>query len=357
MGTCLNRDKHDYQIIDDDIKHWYPLQPLELEEFSNIIAIEYNQLIIAASNVYKKKSKRNGHGLYRYDVNTNNWRLYLKYPDELLVYKPLLSYNKTLNELFLYSFNGNVVTIDVNTMTFSDIIKTSMINGLSICCDYNNDKYHITTSDIQIYRYFHSYWDKEGLNLKETAEFELTKSVEITCQTNEMIYIESINQILMICGSTDTIEMRRFDIDDNYWDFRMISLFDGNLFDFTCVLTSNQQYLIIIGGLSQVKDSLNRGMKDIFIMDISMDKIYKSDIMLPFGGKCSACLVDISQILLDGIIRECRDDNKLIPRDVRQLIERHCGVFGDYIHVIWNKNGKHWSINVNNLLQTKQLYE
>ena len=150
-----------------------------------------------------------------------------------------------------------------------------------------------------------------------------------------------------------TMLLRVFDTNDNDWNYRMTSLFDANLFDFTCILSSNQQYVIVIGGLSQVKRSLNRGMKDIFIMDILGDKIYKSEVLLPFGGKCSACLVDISDVLLDGMIRESLD-NKLIPKDVRKVIERHCGVFGDYIHVIWNKNGKHWSINVNTLLQSKR---
>eukprot|EP01083_Nonionella_stella_P294984 1002556_1 len=359
MGCLFSRTQIQYRVVkqigvsDSDPDAWIPLEGSPHNNCSNLIAISYKELIIAPWRIEPGPNSQNSKrvGLYKYNIITDRWSLFVEYPPNMIVRAPLICFCHEKHELFLYSSNGDVSILDLNSHTFGPIYKTSMEHGSAICCD--NNRYHLTTHDREHGLLVHSIWDDIHFNLKEKEEFGGYGAFN----TNQLVYIDTHRQIFNIdskfIGANYTRQRSRhvrvvyYDVDTSEWTNKNVSVspmqigrYMDDLNATTAVATSNQQYIMIIGG------------SGLWLFNIDEEQLRwcaNLPTKMSFRAPCSACVIDSSNVLLSGFVTQ--NCAQMVPTDVVKLISDYCSpCFGAYIHIVSKDDGQHWKLQTDSIM-------
>eukprot|EP01083_Nonionella_stella_P065342 171120_1 len=340
MGCLFSGTQIQYRVVkqigvsDSDPDAWIPLEGSPHNNCSNLIAISYKELIIAPWRIEPGPNSQNSKrvGLYKYNIITDRWSLFVEYPPNMIVRAPLICFCHGKHELFLYSSNGDVSILDLNSHTFGPIYKTSMEHGSAICCD--NNRYHLTTHDREHRLLVHSIWDDIHFNLKEKGEFDGG-----AFNSNQLVYIDTNRQIFNIDSKLNEEKYTRvriayYDVDTSEWTHKYVSPSVWDLTEKTAVATSDQQYIMIIGG------------SGLWLFNIDEEQLRwcaNLPTKMSFRAPCSACVIDSSNVLLSGFVTQ--NCAQMVPTDVVKLISDYCSpCFGAYIHIVSKDDGQHWKL-------------
>eukprot|EP01084_Bolivina_argentea_P132319 233516_1 len=349
-------------------------------------------LIIYASNSTEYATAKQ---FYTFNSLDNQWILIYKYiakgymssmprliPPQY--YDPLISHNKAKNELYIFDLHGmdngdcneNVIIVD---------IKTKQITKKSININYNvktNTTQCLTTMTVNNKLHFINYEDK--LNYKHLVFDANTQTLEEKCRfhvnadTNSnnlnynhccksLIYVESRN-ILLLFGDryNETCwfpEIWCYSIKMQTWTLWNIGTnLNQFIFSNKCVLTKNEQYVVMIGIKQKVRKYWKHAYKyeDILIFDLNVMRIRQSVVKYPNLGHFSHIAItwddNKRDLLISGYIQNCwqtlQMDQYILPAEIIECISLFYS--NEMLHIFskgFNIRCTHRKINIDTILE------
>eukprot|EP01084_Bolivina_argentea_P243265 407858_1 len=100
-------------------EEWIPLAEIPFKRWSKPIAINKYEFVIAPYHNPQLYEWMNADGIYKYNVNQNEWKLFVKYPSTLITSYHTLSYAHHQKKLYLYGKECTLIIIDIITHTFN----------------------------------------------------------------------------------------------------------------------------------------------------------------------------------------------------------------------------------------------
>ena len=171
-----------------------------------------------------------------------------------------------------------------------------------------------------------------------------------------LVFISKRKEILLLGGFNNTTfkrmnEMYNFSIMTQKWTKLNVKL-PKKINYFGHVITKDQRYIIILGGLDTTIVC-----NEIFIFDLKTQKFIKSKIKLPFSGFCNAIIMENKEennLLVNGFVRKAMNRfNMNIPFALIKLITIRHSI--EYVHVMSDYPKRHWEINVDKIFkETKE---
>ncbi len=284
--------------------------------------------------------------LYKYNINTNKWAEYIKYPWNLESENHSLTYNRHLNELYLYGKESSLIIINLDTEQF--IVKKSLITtGLLPSSIMVNNQYHIIggTQNTSHYTY------NATLNSFESIH-TFNDWAKGNCN-NGLIHIQS-KDILLLFGGYDPGQSGRFnkmwsyDLKGKQWNSFGATL-PYEMQSFGYILTKNERYVIIFGGIAEDSSDLS----GIYFLDLKDLKWYQCQQQLPLAGMCYAASYSEKEddLLVYGYIREFMKKMEMnIPMDIYQLVLNKYK--REFVHILSRHGANHQKIEIQHILNT-----
>ena len=197
----------------------------------------------------------------------------------------------------------------------------------------------------------------KGLHHLHFGLFSRNDSMVRLLTGKKMIYISSISSVLMI-GGVGSDHPWIYSLSTNKW--KKIVNISFKRTEFGIVLSSNQRYILLFGGKTNIKDK--KAQSDIHVLDMKIENRWKlrpsnlscsrrSNICYAFGTGGMEIKDDV---LVIGYIRElfqskAFENIQLPPTYIMMMVaERYSA---EMIHLIYN-NGDHQGIHLNDILSS-----
>ena len=119
---------------------------------------------------------------------------------------------------------------------------------------------------------------------------------------------------------------------------------------YSVVKTCDERYIIILGGL-------NRDLSDVYVWDTLTDKVYPSKVMTPTYWECNAVITSTNEEMVTfGFIHELFQGTEYqhmpgMPFYLTKIVQGY--YVNEKIHLIPKVGLKHWSINVDVIINSK----
>ncbi len=301
-----------------------------------LILINNNELLVIPCSVFTES-------LYKYNIKENEWKKWIKYPNDIFVDKHTASINKYNKLLYILNRNGEIIEINLKTQKFN--ISCSLIIDYKIfSCSIIIDKQFHFFGQSRDYTSFYK-WNENDKKIIKLKQFN--RKLQENFNFASTFYISSIQSIIIIPVYGKQIYI--YSLKKN--ECKHI-IFDALLFIQlrTAVITKNDQFIIIIGG----------PQKCIGVLDVKCMKIRISNIQSPSNKQIRPWYVTIvnddimDEILVFGFIRISWNDTKFnniqyLPTYLIKLIGKfYCLEIMYYVEFI---KGLHWKINTDNILK------
>merc|ERR1712228_82068 len=156
--------------------------------------------------------------------------------------------------------------------------------------------------------------ENESITCMHDALTSADNSETVSRRAGVAIYVPSKQLILLIGGYDDVVgfppssDLWIFSLPTQKWRKTQNIQFEGYLFG--AVLTSNERYIVLLGGINDHKHYVD----DIFVLDIKNEddskwKLRKSTVKCPKIGRCKALrtggIDSKDDILINGFIKDC----------------------------------------------------
>eukprot|EP01083_Nonionella_stella_P276104 937964_1 len=288
-------------------------------------------------------------GLYKYNVQFNDFNLVVQYPDLLTVHDQGICFDSASQIVYLLCNEDEFITIDLKTKEIETHMGTDP-SGNPIGCYPHlvmlDDECHIIGGSDNNR---HLMWNKEKGEMEIIHTFSHLKG-GISGQA--LIYIRSRHALFM-CGC---FAWRNNDLYDSIWKYDVIhrhwtQLNDVKLprkmYDFGYVVDAQERYCILFGGMTDVGP-----VASVYIWDIRNMEFHESDIKVP-AGRCEAVLLhnEADSVLIDGFVRSQCTSHSIhmsMEMELMVLIESYYKV--QYVHINDTTNGYHYRISLYKLL-------
>ena len=238
---------------DDTDKRWIRLKtpPGNITSNGDAIMINEHELIIVAP--YNKYHNPQW-GIYKYNVNLNEWTQFIKYPTNLDTFSLQyfrIAFNQETQKLYLYGNESKMIIFDLdlidnnNPNQHTKIITNCNVKDSIYPCMLNiKDKIHLIGG---YYNNKHLIWDDNDQSFEEIHNFE--KYSEIG--SSSAIYVPS-KEIVLLFGGMDAVNVLKkidyiflYSLQTKEWK-SIIN--DFNLYETRVILTRDEQNVIIVGG-------------------------------------------------------------------------------------------------------------
>eukprot|EP01084_Bolivina_argentea_P167352 290462_1 len=350
---------------------WESLSSMPGTPFSNPVKINEYEFIFA---IYNEHVLLNYNSIYCYNIKTNKWREFLKYPDKFHLDPdgPIIYNNKT-NELYL--INGLIKDIN-NPWNSHPTFATVKLNS-----DHTNleNKWHFiestrqefSGSSIIINNMLHCFG---GGNNRKHRIYKLNEKKEII--KNEiydfsswsignvqhgLIYISNENRILLFGGMDIPNYPYAFDTIWNYnilnkqWSFINGIRLPFKMYGFGHILSADQKCIILFGGGKERQNNANdiyvmengyEFIDNIFVIELDRMRIRESKIICPKKGIFHAIsMVNNNNILVNGFMREVgRMYGLNMCLDIYNLM--NIWYKEQYIYILHRETCKHWKMDI-----------
>lgn len=305
-------------------------------------------------------------GLYLYSTINDSWIEWIKYPDNLNIDSPASCIDYKLNIIYLYHSSGKLIKIFYKTKEIELISNMINLDNPRLCLipDTNNSELHLIGG---IINHKHLIFNEKEKKFKiYSSEFS---RLPFTGGFNGfgLLHIPNNNLLLLFGGHKD--EIYSFNLLTKEWNKtanKQYSIPEINNFGY--VMTLNQKYLILMGGLLPTNNSLlipGLNMDDIklnnkiFIMDLNKRKWYQCKILTPSYSRSFRAIImnndNKQEIIVSGYIRfnllKNIKNNKLFPPSyIIKLIQTWYK--NEYLHLMeysWHSKS-HWKIKLDYIL-------
>eukprot|EP01084_Bolivina_argentea_P278623 476060_1 len=256
-------------------------------------------------------------------LNTAQNQLYLTFTRD---YMGILNItNKTIKRVFINADLGNIPSLVL------------LNEQLHIIGGHKNKKHYT--------------WHTKTQTLSEMHAFTHVQNIV----GQRLIYQQSTNRLFMFGGYDNGNHVRLnciwvYYINTNKWKQSELIL-PCKMNTFGCIMTMNQKYGIILGGITDISTSTT---KNIHIIDLEAMELVLSKIQCPKAALYNAVLMETEDmrniLLINGYVKSiCKANNIVIPDDIIKIIHRWYKT--GYVHLISLK-GIHWKMSVANILKS-----
>eukprot|EP01084_Bolivina_argentea_P015582 29201_1 len=305
--------------------------------------------------VPSKASTYNGDGIYKFNIHKNEWIKIFCYDTNFKCCIGSTAYDNQ-HKLLHISDRSRMVTFDLKTKNKVTSIGHQMERSQ---CIFVENKLHqicnVATPGNTIQNGDHYIYNK-------TKQFQKITTFKSSMNLDgyRTIYLKSKKSIFLFGGWnggwTNTAgyqtSIYRFSCIDSKWKEFHIKM-PMKLSHISVVATKNEQYIIILGGITS-----GYGCSDnIFIYDIRNNIFTKSKMKCPKKGSYHAITINNSkhdEIATFGFVNGCyKAANfvgvQILPHYLIKIIG--CYFCHEEIHLLRRDSGEHWEINVDHILQ------
>ena len=272
-----------------------------------------------------------------------------------------IAYNSNTKQIYAAIYN-KLIVVDIDTLYAQKsgpghtenkckdgyLSTLIFINGdLHIIGGHNYDQ-----NDL----YSHYIWNKENKSTKHIHTFT-EQGIKGNFSGFGLVYAKKRGELYLLGGFDDgrvnnqwrRDEIFRYRVSAQKWSKLDLKL-PRRMNNFGCVITKDERYIICCAGLNDEDDPPS--YKDIIVLDLNIMKFLSVDMKFPHNRIGRAIIMDDNErndLLTHGFIRrEVMKYNVDIPFEIIELL---CNWHVDeYMHVV-NEEGKHWKINVDDIMQ------
>ena len=335
---------------------WISLRSIPCGDFSSITPMDSKKFLAIPLNNSLYKSD----GIYTYIISQNKWIISIKYSKDSWLSSISPAFNKSTNILYIAHYVQNCLSIiDFTTMKWITINCPYLSNCDGAKCIIINDELHLIGGKRNNK---HLIWRDKQKIFEELHVFE---DLSLGFKSHKLIHMKS-RQILLLFGGESTSKpldvIYRFDIKKNEWNLMKIKM-PQKLSEFGLISTNDEKYVILFGGVLYDERNGYTFSDLIFILDIDNQIFHQSLIYCPirymFNGIYHNNYPYSEVILTYGFIRNLRQNLQnneylpILPNDIKSFIGSLFIL--EYIHLIDLKDGKHWKMNLDEILSNTQL--
>ena len=306
--------------------------------FSNLIKID-NSCFICLDD-----------GILSFDVTKDEWSKldtkHVRLP--AAAWYDASAYNPNTKQIYI--LESKLMKIyDMETMQLSGYPcneQGSLIYANSICHHIGGPRSNI-----------HQIWNDESKQFQQVHEF---KEYATGITSFGLIYDKKRKDLLLFGGCDWFVpqtlnDIHRYSMITSTWTKLRVKL-PYKLKHFGCVITKDQEYIIILGGYYAKGGGGISANDQIFVLSMNCMKFRESQIRLPFEGSCKAFIMENKQeneLLVHGFVKkEMKKYDINIPFALISFIVIWHSI--EYVHVI-NIDGYHWKINIDKIFDDKQV--
>ena len=265
----------------------------------------------------------------------------------------LLAYNPKSKELYAYTKNGLLTVFAIKSGETWMCLENKEVNHQ---IQYECGEYFLFIKD-----YFHIFSSFEHWIIPVDPEALPLKCATPHCVAahGQTIHVPS-KEIILLIGGDRTLKRTLWihSLKTNKWS-SIENIFDG--YQFGAVLTSDQRYVVLLGGWRRLHDDDEWHGTRISVMDLENEwKIRESSIRLTASGQCYAAktggIGSKNDLLVAGYIRECFKTKEFVNMQLPPVcIMRIIAVKYDAELIHWiNSDGTHKGIYLEDLLLSLQ---
>eukprot|EP01084_Bolivina_argentea_P251776 422425_1 len=329
--------------------NWNKLQSAPFNQFSTPLILNNNEFILVTAKWinWKTCSTNKGDGIYKYNIQTNQWIKIFNYNEEFFC----AAHGATLvtPNIYAYSWDCRLFAINLNNNKVETLSTTMPPSSFPIILNING-KLHVSGGASTRYN-GHSIFDIENKSLNEIRQ------IDAALQVQSLLWIKSRHSIFLFGVKDNSLIMEEFSLCNNSWNRLNIyipSNFTTHLFYYNAVTTKNVDYCFIFGGYDL--DSGSYG-DNISILEVKTMKFRNCNIKCPKEGTFHAVMVNneySDKLLSCGFINQCFNSSEfnniqVLPHYLIKLIRTF--VCTEFIHLlIEDEDGSHWKINVDDII-------
>lgn len=332
---------------------WISLKSAPLGHFSKITPMDSKKFLAIPLNNSSYKSD----GIYAYIISQNKWIRSLKYGKNHWLSSIAPSFNQQTNKLYIAQFvQNNLSIIDFTTMKWKSINCPYLSHCDGAKCIIINNEFHLIGGKRSNK---HLLWKEDKEIFEELHVFE---DLSEGFKSHKLIYIKSKQILLMFGGESvqqplDTIY--KYEISENKWSEMELKM-PQKLSEFGLIATNDERFVILFGGVLYDKRGYTSS-KSIFILDLENEIFSESLIQCPMAYMFDAIVYNnypySEMILTAGFVRNLRkSQNESLPILPHDIISFIASLFiSEYVHLIDVKDGKHWKMNLDEIVNNRQL--
>eukprot|EP01084_Bolivina_argentea_P063138 115320_1 len=327
--------------------------PINNTEFITAVDTKdfYNQIPL---HIESKK------GIYLYNIVNNKWKLFLNL-SELNEYKGWthgIGFDSHKNILYLFSQNNQLLIYDRNTKQF----KIHSFNTLNVQFAQNNQKLAVICVNSVFHIIGGQSFNSHAIWNENTQIFErqsINQSMHRATMGTALIYRKYRNELYVLGGYINEFKTgsRQFKyLDEIYvhklgtkqWNPLNIKIPNG-LHSAGSIIV-HDRYIILFGGYTVNVEIQAKSV--IYVLDLQKMNFLESCIKCPGKDRYRVVLMcDYvkNDMIVYGFVRSTKQAfGNVFPNEIIALI---CDFYQiEYVHLISMKSGKHWKINVEQII-------
>ena len=321
-----------------DDSHWISLKKV-MTSGSNLVKKDAANFMFIAKQT-----------IHTYNIKENNW-VHEKIKNNIQDHcSTSISYNPKSKIMFI----ANAKLFTIFNMESKQISQYPAIYEHGSIISIDNDECHSIGGDEYYNSNTHKVWNNET---KEWENIHTFKEYSNGFDSFGLIYVSKRKELLLfggydyasdVNGHIDTIW--KYCIPKQSW-IRLNVKLPQKMNSFGCVITKNQQYIIIMGGFGN-----GEYHDEIFIFDLKVMKIRESKTKLPFKRYFGKAVImenkEETDLCVHGFVRQAMNKYNInLPFALISLV----GIWTltEYIHIIQDGAWKeHWKINVDKIIDS-----
>ncbi len=326
---------------------WIPLEPspVLLSHRSTIFAISTPLVLNRNELLLIPTTLSFHHSLYKYNIKENEWKEWIKYPNDMFLDRHTASINKDKKLLYILNRNGDIIEINLKTKEFNTSPK--QFNDILFTYSFIIDKQFHFFGQYGNFTSFYK-WNDNDKKLIKLNNFhqDIAKKIANKLYLALTIYISSMQSVIIIPSFGKKIYIYTLKTNE------CKEIINNKLLCLkyrTAIITKNEQFIILFGS-----------QEYIGILNVKCMKIRISNIQSPSSKQIQPLYATIvnddimDEILVFGFIRKCWNDTKFnniqyLPIYLIKLIGKsYCMEIMYYVEI---QKGLHWKINIDDILR------
>eukprot|EP01084_Bolivina_argentea_P145829 255504_1 len=298
-------------------------------------------------------------GLYKYNMNNDKWKKVLQFQDNPLLsafinHEYTLSMNHCTQKLYLFGKTSTVI-IDMKTYKIElSKLNRKNIGGYSVGTIINNECHIIGGTNNSC----HLKWCDKKQKYFKIHKF---KGIKKGIAYGKLINIQKLNCLLLFCGYDPGAKktskglvpwfniVQKYSIKKHKWETLKEIKLKNDRNAFGLVLTSDDKYVIICGGIEHVLNE-SQSTNIIEILDVQKMEFKQCKISCPKQSAFNAIIRTdrfIDDLLGYGFVKS--NTELFVPNVIIDLIVTFFAQ-NDFLHLIDVYKYDHWKIPVSSII-------
>eukprot|EP01084_Bolivina_argentea_P262091 443143_1 len=229
-------------------EHWITAEPFCWKRASSaIVAINENEIVIAPQKLANEMLY-----IYKYNVITDKWKKWIKYPTKWKIYKPNIAINRDKTKLYIYcTRDQNLIEVNINSEEIKLIYGSSHWDSYttkehiqSICVNDIFYAIHYLTSNLRSLNYTNKCFTNVPCKWSNKPQnFDICNPIVYHKHSNSLLILGGFSGDNSIKPSCKIFCYSFITQHIHEWS----TCLPCELYQMSALITNDQQYLIVFG--------------------------------------------------------------------------------------------------------------